>query len=158
MIVRVVFLVCCLASLVSCNESNQSEERDTNEINNVDESPLQTLTRATSPTEALLHLPISIGDKVRIVSSPIADAEQISGMVGVVTRVSFPPDTNSAEAGVTIAASGATVHIEELGQDFGLSTNLLELTDLPIGAVVSMGDREWVLSQSGEWLETANDR
>lgn len=158
MIWRVVFLVCSLASLVSCSEPNNSEGREVSGINMVDESPQHTLRRASSPSEALRLLPVSVGDKVRIVSSPITDEEQISGMIGVVTRVSFPPDTRSRDAEVTIPASTATVHIEELGRSFGLSTNLLELADLPLGEVISMDDRDWVLNEDGEWVAIETDR
>ena len=157
-ILRVVFLVCGLASLVSCSEPNKSEGREASEINMVDESPLHTLTRASSPSEALRRLPVSIGDKVRIVSSPITDEQQISGMIGVVTQGTLPPDTRIPDAGVTIPARGVIVHIDEIDRDVGLSTNLLELADLPVGAVISMGDRDWVLNHDGEWLETENDR
>lgn len=142
---RAVLLVCGLASLVSCNEANKSEGREVSEINMVDEPTLLTLRRAASPSEALRLLPLAIGDKVRILPSTITDESGASGMIGEVI-------------GVTDSGSGATVQIEELGLKIGLSRNLLDLVDLPVGTDISMGDNAWINNQDGEWIEVESDR
>ncbi len=144
MYIRVALSVCLLLPFISCSDSVDDEDRETSRSDVLDESPPRVLTRASSPSEALRLLPVSIGDRVRIVPSEITDDLHISGKTGEVIRVAD-------------SASGATVYIKELEQKFGLSSNLLELTDLPAGTDISMGDRKWVSNQNGEWVEVESD-
>jgi len=145
MTLRIVLSVCLLLTLVSCGAPSKDEAQEAIDANLVDEPLLLSLSRASSPSEALRLLPVSIGDKVRIVPSPISDELGISGMTGEVIWTS-----NSA--------TGAIVYFKELEQEFGLSSNQLELTDLPPGTDISMGDRKWVSNQDGEWIEIESGR
>ena len=142
---RVALLACFSVSVVSCDEPSMDGEPGASQINAVNESQLGALSRVSSPTEALRLLPVSIGDQVRIVPSQITDELKISGMVGVVIETS-----NSG--------SGATVFVNELDRKFGLTSNLLELVELPTGTIISMGDKKWVSNQDNEWEEISSDR
>ncbi len=141
---RAAFPAVFLLSLTSCSEPNTGGERHANPDDFVDESPKLVLSPAVSPNEALRHLPVSVGDRVRIVTSPVGDELQISGMTAEV---------------IEVRDSGSTAAIAVDGQDWKItiSSSLLEPIDPPAGLEISMGDRTWVSNQDGEWVEVGPD-
>lgn len=149
--IRVACLACMVAPLISCGTHSNDDGREASDDVATNEADLTSLNRSSSLAEALRLLPVKVGDKVRVVPTEVADELGISGLTGEVIDVSPSASGNTDHA-------GATVFFEGLGQEFGMSSSMLELVDLPVGTDISMGDRTWVRTENGEWEEISNDR
>lgn len=111
-----------------------------------------------NPNEALRRLPVSFGENVRIVSAAVTDELGIAGLTGQVYGVTTPSITGIEFVGGSQTDTAVNVFVEELEKDYWLSPDLVELIDHAPGTTVSMGYREWVRTEDGEWKEVDNDR
>ena len=138
-------LIVSLAVLIAgCNESNKEDRM----VDLTD--PFGT----TQLSEALRALPVSFGDNVRIIAAPVTEELGISGLRGEVYGETTPSVTGIEVIGASETDAAINVYIEELQKDFWLSPDLVELIDHAPGSTISIGDKQWVRTEDGAWIES----
>ena len=108
----------------------------------------------TQLSEALRALPVSFGDNVRIIAAPVTEELGISGLRGEVYGETTPSVTGIEVIGASETDAAINVYIEELQKDFWLSPDLVELIDHAPGSTISIGDKQWVRTEDGAWIES----
>ena len=145
---RVLPIACFSIILFSCTEP--SEELDVSDLSD----PAGT----SALSDALRELPVAFGDNVRIVSAAATVELGIAGLTGNVYGVTTPSITGVEVVGGSQSDTAVNVFIEEIEKDYWLSPDLVELIDHAPGTTFSIGSREWVRTEDGEWEEIDNDR
>jgi hypothetical protein len=136
--------IAALATIViGCGDSSKEEEM-TNLPEPFGNSQLSDTLRA---------LPVSFGDNVRVVESPLTKELGISGLTGQVYGETTPSISGVEVIGDLQSDAAINVYFEELETDYWLSPNLVELIDHAPGTTFSNGDKEWVRTEDGEWKE-----
>jgi hypothetical protein len=131
-------------AIIGCGNSHRKDEMtDVSDL--FDKSQL---------SEALRELPVSFGDNVRVVKSKQTDELGISGLTGQVYG-----ETTSSVSGVEVIGdlksdAAVNVYFEELQRDYWLSPDLVELVDHAPGTTISIGDKELVRTEEGEWVRS----
>ena len=105
-------------------------------------------------SETLRELPVSFGDNVRVVESKETGELGISGLTGQVYGETTPSVTGVEVVGELKTDAAVNVFFEELQRDFWLSPSLVELIDHAPGTKITVGDKELVRTEDGEWEES----
>ncbi len=137
-------IVALLMAIVGCVESHREDEMT--EVSDLfDKSQL---------SKALRELPVSFGDNVRVVESKQTRELGISGLIGQVYGETTPSVTGVEVIGELTSDAAINVYFEDLQRDFWLSPDLVELVDHAPGTTISIGDKELVRTEDGEWKES----
>jgi hypothetical protein len=142
---RILPVACFWILLISCTDSSKDMSKPETFI----DGPL---------SDALRALPVSFGDNVRIVSVTATEELEIAGLTGQVYGETTVSVTGVEVIGGSHTDTAVNVFIEELNKDYWLSPDLVELIDHAPGTTVSIGDREWIRTEDGQWKEVDDDR
>lgn len=105
-------------------------------------------------SDTLRELPVSFGDNVRVVESQLTKELGISGLKGQVYGETIPSVSGVEVIGELKSDAAVNVYIEELQSDYWLSPDLVELIDHAPGTTISIGDKELIRTEDGEWKES----
>ena len=140
---RLLPIVALATITIGCGDSHKEEEM-TNLSDPFGKSQL---------SDTLRELPVSFGDNVRIVESPLTKELGISGLTGQVYGETTPSVSGVEVIGELQSDAAVNVYIEELEKDYWLTPSLVELIDHAPGTTISIGDRELIRTEDGEWKE-----
>ena len=95
------------------------------------------------------------GDNVRIVDCPETRAKGIAGLVGSVYGETTPSVTGVEVIGATPDDFALKVHFEGTDDEIWIAPELVEFLDHGAGQTITFDglDKEWVRTESGEWIE-----
>lgn len=105
-------------------------------------------------------MPVSFGDKVRVLSSPATDAAGISGLAGCIYGESVPSSSGVVVLGKLAADYAVNVFIEERQEGFWLDPSLVEFADHGAGAEITIQGSpvKLVRQTDGSWSESGSTR
>ena len=103
---------------------------------------------------------VGFGDTVRILESPETLEKGVSGLIGSVYGETTPSATSVEVIGDDLSDFALNVHFEELEGEFWFVPELVEFVDHGVGQSITLDgvDKEWVRSETGEWLERGTVR
>jgi hypothetical protein len=96
---------------------------------------------------------ISFGDNVRIKDIPVTQKAGVAGLTGSVRGVTTPSVTKIEVIGELKEDCAINVYFEGKSEGFWFAPDLLEFVDHAPGSEISIKDRKWVRTESGEWKE-----
>ena len=100
---------------------------------------------------------ITVGDNVRVLSSPETDEKGLSGKTGQVYGETTPSVTSVEVIGEVKDDCAINVSIEDVGSEFWFSPELLELIDHAEGTEIVIGNYKAVRRADGSWDETGTN-
>ena len=98
------------------------------------------------------RMPISFGDNVRIVSTPLTVSLGFAGLTGAVYGQTTPSVTGVEVIGEIANNCAINVNLSESNESFWFAPELLEFVDHAPGTEMSVGDKKFVRSADGEWI------
>ncbi|MBC6981524.1 hypothetical protein [Caulobacter sp. 17J80-11] len=103
---------------------------------------------------------VSFGDTVMIREAAETKALGIAGKTGTVYGYTTPSVTGVEVVGVAEDDYAVNVHLDDLGEGYWLSEQLVEFLDHGAGMTVSVAgvDRAWVRLEDGGWAEAPAPR
>jgi hypothetical protein len=101
--------------------------------------------------------PVSFGDNVRVRVTPVTESHGVAGLAGTVHGWTTPSVTGVTVIGGVEQDYAVAVHFEQRG-DVWFTPELLDFLDHGAGQDIRVGDKQWVRSETGEWLETAKKK
>jgi hypothetical protein len=95
----------------------------------------------------------SFGDNVRIWVTNETEAAGVAGLKGQVYGLTTPSVTGVEVIGAQSADSAINVHIEQHGQAFWFSPELVEFIDHAPGTEINLkgSDKRWIRNEEGGW-------
>jgi hypothetical protein len=95
------------------------------------------------------------GDNVRIADSPETQAKGIAGLVGIVYGETTPSISEIDVVGEAVDDFALNVCVDGIEEEIWLAPDLVEFLDHGAGQTIRLDgvDKEWVRSESGEWVE-----
>jgi len=97
--------------------------------------------------------PVSFGDNVRVRVTPVTESHGVAGLAGVVHGWTTPSVTSVSVIGGVEQDYAVAVQFEGRGAALWFTPELLEFLDHGAGQEMRVGDKRWVRSQTGEWIE-----
>jgi hypothetical protein len=102
-------------------------------------------------------LPLSFGDNVRVRATPVTESHRVAGLTGVVHGWTTPSVTGVTVIGGAEQDYAVVVHFE-LHEDLWFAPELLELLNHGPGQEVRVGQKRWIRSEAGAWIEAPEEK
>jgi hypothetical protein len=96
---------------------------------------------------------VSFGDRVRIAADPASESAGFAGRPGVVYGWTTPSVSGVEVIGDVDGDFAYNIGFEEEGVDAWFAPALVELVDHFPGLEITIGDKQLVRDESGEWHE-----
>jgi hypothetical protein len=96
---------------------------------------------------------IQFGDRVRILSDRATEECGLAGKVGEVYGQTTPSSTNPTIIGTPLKDYAVSVFFEDTREQHWFPEHLVELIDHNPGAIMRLGDKEYVRNADGSWVE-----
>jgi hypothetical protein len=95
---------------------------------------------------------IAFGDRVRVRDTPEASAAGVAKLEGDVYGFTTPSVTSVSVIGSKNGDYALNVSFEEKKETYWFSEDQLEFVSHSAGTKITIGEKEFVRSESGEWL------
>lgn len=146
--VRRLFLMALLMGQIQTLAHGDRDGRTLLQSNN----PHRPAWSTVSPDEVLGLLPVSVGDKVRVLRTHETALSGSGGLTGTVESMSVENRTGPAgESGE------ATIVIQTSGRDVQVYSDQVELIALRPGTRLELDGRTWISTEDGSWQEECSD-
>jgi hypothetical protein len=96
---------------------------------------------------------ITFGDNVRIKTTPVTQQLELAGLIGQIYGETKPSISGAVVTGPCTDDYALNIVIKDRPDSIWLAPEFVELFDHAPGTEISIGNKRFVRSESGEWIE-----